>query len=437
MAVTQYIGARYVPLFYTNPDDNSNNWKSGVAYDPLTVVTDLNQSYTSKIPVPATIGRPSENPTYWILTGAYSAQVEQYRQEVEQYAQTAQDLADDLKAALVNLDNVRKKKFILLGDSFGYGIDGDNNTQFVSGGGWLQRSVAFLNNAGITAYYPTRHMSGYVGFASSLPFASLLQACVEDDVANSEQITDIVVLGGSNDVGMGAAISTAIQSFVTTAHTLCPNAIIHVGCLGTNIINIRKSVLPYYKDCIKYGCSWISDTTNLLGAYLYVGADNVHLTQAGYEYFAPYICNAVLTGNVNYKFTYARDGSSMSGFSTSTSIRINISVTPGGYEIQFATSGKQDIYWNANTAPNVFGGDADLIDFVSIPNLPLDYLILGSTSIVVYDSSTKICYPYLQGRLCLVGHTLKIYWTSGDFSMSSDNRFKTSLPYGPIFIATD
>lgn len=82
MATAQYIGARYVPLFFTNPDDSSNNWKSGIAYDPLTIVSDLNQSYTSKIPVPATVGRPSENPTYWVLTGAYSAQVEQYRQEV-------------------------------------------------------------------------------------------------------------------------------------------------------------------------------------------------------------------------------------------------------------------------------------------------------------------------------------------------------------------
>lgn len=105
MATTQYIGARYVPLFFTNPDDNSNNWKSGIVYDPLTVVTDLNQSYTSKIPVPASVGRPSENPTYWILTGAYSAQIEQYRQEVEdldgnvtELSNTVQTLSNDVSA---------------------------------------------------------------------------------------------------------------------------------------------------------------------------------------------------------------------------------------------------------------------------------------------------------------------------------------------------
>lgn len=96
MATTQYIGARYVPIFFTNPDDNSNTWKSGIAYDPLTVVTDLNQSYTSKIPVPASVGRPSENPTYWIATGSYNAQVEQYRQEVGELSNTVSELEENI-----------------------------------------------------------------------------------------------------------------------------------------------------------------------------------------------------------------------------------------------------------------------------------------------------------------------------------------------------
>ena len=91
MSVRQYIGARYVPLFYANPDDNSNNWKSGIIYEPLTIVTDANQSYTSKQEVPASVGRPSENLDYWILTGAYNAQVDQYRREVA-------DLAEDVAA---------------------------------------------------------------------------------------------------------------------------------------------------------------------------------------------------------------------------------------------------------------------------------------------------------------------------------------------------
>lgn len=116
MATTQYIGARYVPLFFTNPDDNSNDWKSGVAYDPLTIVTDLNQSYTSKIPVPASVGRPSENPTYWILTGAYNAQVEQYREEVEQYRE---DVEEVNTTAMIGARSsmLYNKKVVVYGDS--------------------------------------------------------------------------------------------------------------------------------------------------------------------------------------------------------------------------------------------------------------------------------------------------------------------------------
>ena len=74
--VKQYIGARYVPVF----DGEYNPEKT---YEPLTIVTYLNNSYTSKKTVPA--GTLPSNSEYWALTGNYNAQVEQYRQEVEQY----------------------------------------------------------------------------------------------------------------------------------------------------------------------------------------------------------------------------------------------------------------------------------------------------------------------------------------------------------------
>lgn len=80
MANRQYIGARYVPKFYEG--SNGNNWEGGKKYEPLTVVTYLQDSYTSKIPVPNTVGDPAHNPKYWAHTGAYNAQVEQYRQQL-------------------------------------------------------------------------------------------------------------------------------------------------------------------------------------------------------------------------------------------------------------------------------------------------------------------------------------------------------------------
>lgn len=73
MANLQYIGARYVPKFFLNPDDSSNDWKSGVQYEALTIVTYNNDSYTSRKVVPDNIGDPASNPDFWACTTKYTA----------------------------------------------------------------------------------------------------------------------------------------------------------------------------------------------------------------------------------------------------------------------------------------------------------------------------------------------------------------------------
>lgn len=83
MAVRQYIGARYVPEFYEN-SDNTAEWRQGVEYEPLTIVTWNGNSYTSKKTVPTTIGAPNENPAYWVSTGVYNQQVEELSNKVDQ-----------------------------------------------------------------------------------------------------------------------------------------------------------------------------------------------------------------------------------------------------------------------------------------------------------------------------------------------------------------
>lgn len=87
--IRQYVGARYVPKF-ASPTE----WKSGTSYEALTIVTYNNASYTSKVPVPPTVGNPADNPDYWALTGNYNAQVEEYRQTVERYTDTIDGLKE-------------------------------------------------------------------------------------------------------------------------------------------------------------------------------------------------------------------------------------------------------------------------------------------------------------------------------------------------------
>lgn len=90
MATSQYVGARYVPLFA-----EPAQWDINKQYEPLTIVLDHGNSYTSRQFVPT--GIELTNDAFWALTGNYNAQVEQYRQEVTSYdgrIKTAQATAD-------------------------------------------------------------------------------------------------------------------------------------------------------------------------------------------------------------------------------------------------------------------------------------------------------------------------------------------------------
>lgn len=81
----QYIGARYVPKIF-------GDWVENHEFEPLTIVTYLNNSYTSKKTVPATVGNPADNSEYWVCTGNYNAQVEEYRQEVTECTSSVENL---------------------------------------------------------------------------------------------------------------------------------------------------------------------------------------------------------------------------------------------------------------------------------------------------------------------------------------------------------
>lgn len=106
--VTQYVGARYVPLFA-----NPAQWSSEREYEPLTIVLYQGNSFTSVQYVP--IGIDINNEEFWAQTGNYNAQVEQYRNEVKEYTkkiatlentQTQQGAAiETLKSTTENLGN--------------------------------------------------------------------------------------------------------------------------------------------------------------------------------------------------------------------------------------------------------------------------------------------------------------------------------------------
>nr|DAG33420.1 MAG TPA: tailspike protein [Bacteriophage sp.] len=66
----QYVGARYVPKIM-------GEWNKTLQYEALSIVTYKGNSFTSKIPVPS--GVEISNNDYWVSTGNYNAQIENYR----------------------------------------------------------------------------------------------------------------------------------------------------------------------------------------------------------------------------------------------------------------------------------------------------------------------------------------------------------------------
>lgn len=308
MATSQYIGARYVPIFYTNPDDGSNAWQAGVAYDPLTIVTDLNQSYTSKIPVPANIGRPSENPTYWIMTGAYNAQVDQYRTEVAGYREDVTQLEEDFQQlstdvseelALLASKRVHGRRFIVLADSYGVRTNASGYT-FME---------LFRRYAGIAAddFY-----SGAVGggaFAqtnTSLKFLTLLQS-ITPNVNNPKTITDIIIQCGANDLVFGkTATITACAEFAAYAFENFPNANINICACGltykTPQLSQRHDVIDAFKAAAAYGMGLIVNSPYIIADPRLLENDHCHPLASGVEVIAQQLLNFAVNNQMDANF---------------------------------------------------------------------------------------------------------------------------------------
>lgn len=245
----QYIGARYVPKFFENPNTADSAWLAGVAYEALTIVTYAGNSYTSKKPVPAGISSPNLAPEYWVNTGNFNAQVDSIRTELEETATElnsaisgvskrttalisgVSDRTTALETALPEKEMVfNQKKYLFVGDSYAK----------ISGNNWVKSLVSKLGLS--SANYHDMTISG-TGFTSGPNgtdvngFLTQLENAVSAGY-NSEEITDIIVIGGLNDAkyetgpAASSALFPAIKAFCQYAYTHFPKAKIWIAYAG-------------------------------------------------------------------------------------------------------------------------------------------------------------------------------------------------------------
>lgn len=106
---SMYVGARYVPKF-ADPIE----WDTERGYESLTIVTYKGESYTSKCPVPP--GIDIKNERYWALTGAYNAQVEEYKNQVKDLSAQVTGFASDNKEFREKIDQYDKDNAAMKND---------------------------------------------------------------------------------------------------------------------------------------------------------------------------------------------------------------------------------------------------------------------------------------------------------------------------------
>ena len=294
MEIREYVGARYVPRF-------TGLYDATQIYDALDVVDNgSGTSYIAKKTVPA--GTPLNNTDYWFVYGASSGAIINLQNQID--ALVAEDVTINSNLAKVP----KNKKYILIGDSFAYGV--------ISAGtyttGWAEYVESILPNQIFTHDRGDTPIAGMPAFLGTLPFIDIFNWIYNNKISgiiDPEQITDVVVLGGNNEPeNQQSALETYIQgTFIPHVRNLLPNAVISIGCIGLDATLLVNKAAPAYKNaCLRTGCRYISDTLNL-GTQLQYDSGAGHWSSAGYALYNPYIAHAVLFGYVNYQWFETHD----------------------------------------------------------------------------------------------------------------------------------
>lgn len=284
MATRQYIGARYVTKIYKNSQDPSSaDWESGVTYEPLTMVTYLNNSYISRDMVPLTAGNPSIESDHWALTGFYNGQIASLQSQI-----------DDINELITNLET---RRIVFLADSYAT-FNGNDGNSYIT-------QAAIENGLILNDTYYDFHISG-CGFSADAPhqFLDLLQDN-ESSIIDKTLITDIIVLGGANDqLSTFGGIKTHISSFCAYVKSNYPNAKIQIGCISkslesntliANIVNVVRA----YKTCVQYGAGYINNSESAMTWLSRYKTDLLHPNADGVDMLGDLLSNYIKVGSLS------------------------------------------------------------------------------------------------------------------------------------------
>lgn len=311
MAVTQYIGARYVPII-ADPIE----WASTRTYEPLTIVFHNGNSYTSRQFVP--VGIDISNESYWALTGNYNAQIEQYRLEVQTFdgriasntaniATNTADIADNAVDIATNTTNIAANTADIAGNTADIATNADNiatnadnihtntlniaaNTAAIAENAadiaaleevTAQRHMVVIGDSfskpqgsqsdsdmwwyqvaqalGLTPHSYAQNGAGFVRhYDTQKDFVSQLANAVADTAFDNADVACVFFMGGVNDTYVqdltvtGQAYLLRVRGALNSAASSFPNAkIVLAGCntfANIRLVGYASSSVTVYTD---------------------------------------------------------------------------------------------------------------------------------------------------------------------------------------------
>ena len=304
------------------------------------------------------------------------------------------------------IDNINARKFIFIGDS--YGELKNQNT-------WIDVLISKLN---LSSNDYVRHTQGSTGFknpnaTSGYTFINLLENAF-NSIDDLTDFTDIIVCGGANDILYTTAeIDLAISQFITYAKQVKPDIRINIGMIGFCIEGDRKAgfgnVLNAYKNCIKYGGTYLEGVEGISHNYSYFTGktyDTVHPNQNGSTALGNGIYECLTRGFVSVfrnweecansygvdNLLYAKQEGNICRFKLTKPLK----VTP---EASYRCNGNMvNITANVNFSSSIFGG----VNNSSIVNVPIiiastngDNIVCGGG--VIFD--TEIVNDTIRNRI--------------------------------------
>ena len=280
----------------------SGEWDITKQYPAWTIVNDNNgrDGYISIQPVPK--GVTIDNIDYWRGVANYSDIIADLQNRMIQAEQDIDGLQNRMGQAEQDIDVLETeshsvlegRRFVIITDSYGEITD-----NFIS----RMKVMCPELNEGTNLFSFAYGACGFV--SSGTDYTWYKRFITNGDigtVTDPSTITDVFVLGGSNDRSASitiADIMAAGSTFYTALKAVFTNAVIYCGYIGYSVNPLAGEYAPQvkqaYQDMLLYGYRPISDSNSWLHFTGYI-ADNVHPTLAGSNRIAAGVLNTMLGG---------------------------------------------------------------------------------------------------------------------------------------------